>query len=102
MQVSFNAVERIEEYTEISQEAPAIMIPRPPSNVCMHLSYSEKASVHNFLCQSSGHMRVSLRLGIFTQDMPMTSIPFCENYHLKLRLVKKSASLAELAVVNLL
>ncbi|KAJ2961221.1 hypothetical protein NQZ79_g3555 [Umbelopsis isabellina] len=32
MQISFNAVERIEEYTEIDQEAPAITTPRPPSS----------------------------------------------------------------------
>ncbi|KAG2173089.1 hypothetical protein INT43_004462 [Umbelopsis isabellina] len=46
MQVSFNAVERIEEYTEIDQEAPAIMTPRPPSNVCIHFIRSANTTAH--------------------------------------------------------
>lgn len=49
MQISFNAVERIEEYTEIDQEAPAITTPRPPSSVCIYFNLSDNTSAHTDL-----------------------------------------------------
>lgn len=40
LELSFNAVERVVEFMEMDQEAPAIIEPRPPASV----SYKERWS----------------------------------------------------------